>query len=116
MSKRKIGGVIVSDYNHNNYGSALQAYATMKIVQDFGYDLSFIKYKKTRSFFEKLIIMPKYMISGGFEWFVRDVKTRINKKMIQGYEANQKIRRAATNAFKDAPLYSSCPKAPSCII
>lgn len=108
MSKRKIGGVIVSDYNHNNYGSALQAYATMKTVQDFGYDLSFIKYKKTRSFFEKLIIMPKYMISGGFEWFVRDIKTRINKKMIQGYEANQKIRRAATNAFKEiefAPFF-----------
>lgn len=47
MGKRKIGGVIVSDFNHTNYGSCLQAYATLQIVKGFGYDLTFIKYKKT---------------------------------------------------------------------
>ena len=101
MDKRKIGGVIVSDLNHTNYGSALQAYATMKTVQEFGYDLTFIKYKKTRSLFEKLIIMPKYLLSGGFERFMRGVKTMLNEKIISGYEANQRIRRKATNAFKE---------------
>lgn len=45
MGKRKIGGVIVSDFNHTNYGSCLQAYATLQIVKGFGYDLTFIKYK-----------------------------------------------------------------------
>ena len=100
MSKKKIGGVIVSDLNHTNYGSALQAYATMKTVQELGYDLSFIRYVKTRNFIEKLLIMPKYMISGGFDRFMRSQKTKINKKRIPRYEANQKIRREATNAFK----------------
>lgn len=101
MDKKKIGGVIVSDLNHTNYGSALQAYATMKIVQEFGYDLTFIRYKKTRSFVEKLVIMPKYMMSGGFERFMRSLKTKYNIRMIPGYEDNQKIRREATNAFKE---------------
>ena len=38
----KIGAVIVSDFNHNNYGSALQAYATIKTVQKFGHDITLI--------------------------------------------------------------------------
>lgn len=100
MKKKKIGGVIVSDLNHTNYGSALQAYATMRTVQEFGYDLTFIRYKKTRSLAEKLIIMPKYMISGGFERLLRGLKTKLNKIMIVGYEKNQRIRRDATNKFK----------------
>lgn len=98
---KKIGGVIVSDFNHTNYGSVLQAYATMKTVQEFGYDLTFIKYKKTRSFIEKLIIMPKYMLSGGFKRFVRGLKTNLNRRIISGYETNQKKRRVATNSFKE---------------
>lgn len=101
MAKKKIGGVIVSDLNHTNYGSALQAYATMRTVQDLGYDLIFIKYKKTRSFFEKLIIGPKYLISGGFERFLRGLKTKLNKRMISGYEENLRIRSEATNTFKE---------------
>ena len=47
--KKKIGGVIVSDLGHTNYGSCLQAYATIKTVQDLGYDLTLIKYRKQRS-------------------------------------------------------------------
>lgn len=101
MDKKRIGGVIVSDFNHTNYGSVLQAYATMKTVQGFGYDLTFIKYKKTRSFIEKLIIMPKYMLSGGFKRFVRGLKTKLNRRLISGYETNQKKRRVATNSFKE---------------
>lgn len=100
MAKKKIGGVIVSDFNHTNYGSALQAYATMKTVQEFGYDLSFIRYKKTRSIFEIIVITPQYLISGGYERFLRTLKTKLNKKLIPGYERNQKMRRDATNAFK----------------
>ena len=100
MNNRKIGGVIVSDLNHTNYGSALQAYATMKTVQSFGYDLTFIKYKKTRSLLERLTIMPKYMISGGYERFLRSIKASVSKMIIRGYEANQKQRRDATNGFK----------------
>lgn len=46
IKNNKLGGVIVSDLNHTNYGSCLQAYATLKTVQNFGYELSFIKYIK----------------------------------------------------------------------
>lgn len=67
MGKRKIGGVIVSDLNHTNYGSCLQAYATLQIVKGFGYDLTFIKYKKQRSIWDWIKIAPGLMLSGGFE-------------------------------------------------
>ena len=101
MTKKKIGGVIVSDLNHTNYGSALQAYATIKTVQELGYDFYIIRYIKTRSFIQKLIIMPKYLISGGYKRFIRGLKTKYNVKNIPQYESNQRRRRHATNAFKE---------------
>lgn len=100
MKLKKIGGVIVSDLNHTNYGSALQAYATMKMVQEFGFNLTFIKYIKRRNFLEKLLIMPKYMISGGLERFIRNLRTKYKEKKCPEYVANQRIRCEATNAFK----------------
>lgn len=108
MTKKKIGGVIVSDLNHTNYGSALQAYATIKTVQELGYDLHIIRYVKTRSFIQKLFIIPKYLIGGGYKRFIRSLKTKYNKKHIPQYESNQKIRRQVTNAFKEkefVPLF-----------
>lgn len=105
---KKIGGVIVSDFNHTNYGSALQAYATIKTVQEFGYDLYIIRYQKTRSLIQKLIIIPKYMISGGYMRFIRGLRTKYNIKHIPEYESNQRRRRQATNAFKEkefVPLF-----------
>ena len=63
MGKRKIGGVIVSDFNHTNYGSCLQAYATLQIVKGFGYDLTFIKYKKQRSIWDWIKIALVLMLN-----------------------------------------------------
>lgn len=104
MVKNKIGGVIVSDMNHTNYGSALQAYATVKTIQELGYDLSIIKYKKKRSFFEKLWIMPQYFYSGGFKRTVRGIKTKMNMRFKEAYAKGQRMRRKATNQFKEIEL------------
>jgi len=84
MAKKKIGGVIVSDLNHTNYGSFLQAYATMKTIQDLGYDLTFIKYKKQRSVFEKVFYGVQYLLSGGYEW---------KKRLIANIEMEKKKSR-----------------------
>ena len=35
--KRKIGGVVIMHPNHNNYGTALQGLATIKVIQSLGY-------------------------------------------------------------------------------
>ena len=100
MSKKKIGGVIVSDLNHTNYGSCLQAYATMKIVQALGYDLTFIKYIKQRNVWDWLKITPGLMLSGGFELLAQKKKFKDDCKRYPDYMSNQQIRLNATNAFK----------------
>ncbi len=99
--KKKIGGVIVSDMNHTNYGSALQAYATIKTIQGLGYDLTIIKYKKNRSFFEKLWIMPQYFMSGGLKRTIRSIKTKINYRKKKEYSIGQRLRNKVTNQFKE---------------
>lgn len=44
--KQKIGLVIAYYKNHNNYGTALQGYATLKSVSDLGFTCRIIKYVK----------------------------------------------------------------------
>ena len=47
--KRKIGGVVIMHPNHNNYGTALQGLATIKVIQSLGYPFRIIRYKETIS-------------------------------------------------------------------
>lgn len=101
MAKKKIGGVIVSDLNHTNYGSFLQAYATMKTIQDLGYDLTFIKYKKQRSVFEKVFYGVQYLLSGGYEWKKRLIANIEMEKKNPEYKKGQDIRKCATNKLKE---------------
>lgn len=97
---KKIGGVIVSDLNHTNYGSMLQAYATLKTIQNLGYDLVFIKYKKQRNLFDWLKIAPGLMLSGGFELLRNRILHRIQLRKYPEYRINNGIRIYTTNEFK----------------
>lgn len=96
----KIGAVIVSDFNHNNYGSALQAYATIKTVQKFGHDITLIKYKKQRSLIDWIKIFPGLLLSGGVELVKKRLKAKLLKKLYPNYTHNLQIRFDATNSFK----------------
>lgn len=96
----KIGGVIVSDLDHTNYGSSLQAYATLKVVQDLGYDLTFIKYQKNRTLFDWLKIAPGLLLSGGLELIVNKIRFRINCKRYKNYLPNQVERVKKAREFK----------------
>ena len=104
MRKYKIGGVIVSDMNHTNYGSALQAYATVKTVEELGYELSIIRYKKQRSLIDIIVLGSQYMITGGFKRFRRGIKTKLNMRLRKDYANGQIKRRSATNSFKKKEL------------
>lgn len=97
---KKIGGVIVSDLNHTNYGSMLQAYATLKTVQNLGYELSFIKYKKQRNILDWLKIAPGLMLSGGFELLRNRLLHKIQLRRYPSYRTNNNIRINSTNEFK----------------
>lgn len=100
MKRKKIGGVIVSQFNHTNYGSCLQAYATLRTVTKAGYDLTFIHYRKTRSVWEKMKIIPKYLLSGGWENLINAIKYKWNCLRHPEYPKTQSIRIAKTNEFK----------------
>lgn len=97
---KKIGGVIVSYLDHTNYGSSLQAYATMKVVQNLGYDFTFIKYQKNRSFLDWLKIAPGLLLSGGLELIANKIRFRINSKKHPTYLPNQMIRVKKAREFK----------------
>jgi hypothetical protein len=100
MKTEKIGGVIVSQFNHTNYGSCLQAYATLITVTKVGYDLTFIHYRKTRSVWEKIKIIPRYLLSGGWENRYNAIKYIWNSYRHPEYRRTQNIRIAKTNDFK----------------
>lgn len=99
--KKKIGGVIVSYIDHTNYGSSLQAYATMKVVQDLGYDFTFIKYQKNRSLWDWLKIAPGLILSGGLELIKNKIKYRKNCKKYPSYLPNQMKRILKAREFKE---------------
>ena len=99
--KKKVGGVIVSGLEHTNYGSSLQAYATMKTVQNLGYDFTFIKYQKDRTVLDWLKIAPGLLLSGGLELIENRIKWRWNSVAHPDYLMNQKIRRKKAREFKE---------------
>ena len=99
--KKKICGVIVSGIEHTNYGSSLQAYATMKVVQHLGYDLTFIKYEKRRNIFDWLKIAPGLLLSGGLELISNRLRFRLNCLIHPTYLPNQTIRRQEARRFKE---------------
>lgn len=108
--KKRIGAVIVSHLNHTNYGSCLQAYATISIVKKLGYDITLIHYKKQRSLLDWLRIGPQLLISGGIESLQIAYKRKNDERKYPSYLPNQKIRETATNKFKElefVPLYKT---------
>ena len=101
MERKNIGGVIVSYLEHTNYGSSLQAYATLKVVRDLGYDFTFIKYIKQRNFFDWLKIAPGLILSGGLELIENRIKFKINSLRHHEYNVGQQVRRLKAREFKE---------------
>jgi hypothetical protein len=95
--KQKIGLVIAYYKNHNNYGTALQGYATLKSVSDLGFTCRIIKYVKRDPLIKKLRLAPLMLISGGWDAY----KRKKNKEKISfsstDYAKNIAIRTKANN-------------------
>ena len=53
-------GVVACDGN-NNYGSMLQAYATLVALENLGYDCEFINYQKKTTFSEAVRFLPRFL-------------------------------------------------------
>lgn len=64
---KAIGCVIAYFKNHNNYGTSLQGFATIKAIEHEGYKCRLIQYQKSDSLFKKIRLAPLMFISGGWQ-------------------------------------------------
>lgn len=108
IKKRKVGGVIIMRPNHNNYGTALQGLATVRVIERLGYPLRIIRYRKRRTMVELLRTLPGYVMSGALkQWWVRRKRSGAQKDHAE-YARNVAVRTAKCNAFKERVFEPLC--------
>lgn len=95
-----VGGVVIMHKNHNNYGTSLQGFATVDIIQQLGYCLRIIRYIKKRTFKDILLTAPFLILSGALKPIKRSLKTKIEKRRHPEYAKNILIRTNKVNKFK----------------
>lgn len=102
---KKVGLCIC--YNVNNFGSALQCFATVYAVKKLGYDGEIIRYKKNKAFFFKslLRIFNPYMIEGKYKRVLSKLN-RLLRKKYRNYKSarDSKFEEFRSECFK--PLFS----------
>lgn len=109
MSKdRKVGGVVIMHPNHNNYGTALQGLATVRVIQSMGYSFRIIRYRKQRSVWELLKVLPGYIRSGAVRQWLNSRKHRKAWKEHPNYARNVEKRTEKCNAFKKGTFEPLC--------
>lgn len=104
----KIGCCLAYFKNHNNYGTTLQGYATVKVLQSLNQDVRIIKYQKHDSLIKKIRIAPLQIISGGYKAYIKRYKKYKMEKQNNDYAYNMTIRTKANNKFKDKWMEPLC--------
>ena len=102
--ENKIGCVVAYSEGHNNYGTSLQSYATLKKIQELGYECEVIQYKKQLSLFRKLWLIVQMFRIGGWHDKLLVVKAKINTKLHKKYAKNMAVRTQAVNHYKEEKL------------
>lgn len=102
---KKIGLCIC--YNVNNFGSALQCFATVYTVKRLGFESEIIRYKKDKAFFFKslLRIFNPYMIEGKYKRFL----SKLNRLLRKDFRIDQNMRRSKFEEFRSErfePIFS----------
>lgn len=103
--KKKLGLCIC--YGVNNFGSALQCFATIHTVKKMGFDCEIIRYKKDKLFFIKSLfrLFNPYMIEGKYKRFL----STFNRLIRKDFGISQKKRRSKFDSFRNdffKPFYS----------
>ena len=94
--KKKIGCVLAYC---DNYGSMLQAYATVRKIQEFGYDCEIIRYQKQRTLREKLSALYYLIKIGDMSDQKRMLALTINKRIFKEYGRSMEVRHKAYDRF-----------------
>lgn len=98
---KKIGIVIAYSEGHNNYGTSLQGYATIKKIKQLGFDVSVIRYKKHLSLYKKLQLVFYMIKTNSTKTSLRTVFEKINKQLHKEYKKNIQTRTDAVNVYKE---------------
>lgn len=106
--KRKVGGVIIMRPNHNNYGTSLQGFASVKVVEKMGYDLRIIRYNKKRTIGELVRTLPGLIRSGAIKALLNQRKSIQFKKKHPEYSALIDKRTFVVNQFKQKYFEPLC--------
>ena len=98
MSK-KIGYAIAYRKGQNNYGTSLQGYALLKVIQRLGYEVEVINYIKQFSIFDKI----RWLINSYRCGLGKKINTR-EQSLPPKYIESISIRTAAVDAYKTEKL------------
>ncbi len=101
---KKIGCVVAYSEGHNNYGTSLQSYATLKKVRELGYECEVIRYKKHLSLFRKVWLVVQMFRAGGWHDKLLVIKAKMNTKLHKKYAENIVTRTQAVNRYKAEKL------------
>lgn len=100
--KYTIGCVLaVRRHDHNNYGTSLQAYATIKVLQDAGYCVRIIRYNKHRGLIATLLALPEYLRAGGKTELILRINRKLTSCLNSKFKTNNNIRNRAVESFKE---------------
>lgn len=98
---KKIGLCLAYSKGHTNYGSSLQNFATIKAVQDLGYECEIISYKKQRSLKDIITTAPFMLISGGFRKIVDSFRVKSSLKKHPDYAKGIRVRENAVIQYQN---------------
>ena len=104
QTKRKIGCVIAYNENHNNYGTSLQGYATLKKIQDLGYECEVIYYVKELTLKQKISFIVNALRVGEVKTLYRRYTQKHIFKKYPHYDKEIAERTKAVNEYKNKKL------------
>ena len=105
---KAIGCVIAYFKNHNNYGTSLQGFATIKAIEHEGYKCRLIQYQKSDSLFKKIRLAPLMFISGGWQAYKKKIKKKKITESTSSYAKDINIRTSVNNQWKSQYMDSYC--------
>ena len=98
---KKIGCVLAYC---NNYGTMLQSYATLRMIQSLGFSCEIIRYKKHLSFKRKLTLIINYIRIGDFASKKRLLHNKICYKLYPQYREGKNNKKKAFLKFANKHL------------
>lgn len=97
-------------YFHENYGGMLQAFATVKMLEEKGIDYQLIQYEKHRTLIEKIKSIPRLMNGVLLNDKYEALKKSIGKKKHPDFKKNDEIRMEAFDRFRYSEFKQLSPK------